>query len=462
MSLLAHLIRLGFPLFLLCCVIVSIEAQTPVNYVWRTNQPGTTGSSSAASYDANLPAPTFSFLSLPSPATYGLGDDVFSGTVQLGFTFEFYGQGYTQGRISTNGYFTFHPTATNAWNLPPGIPYPTGTSSPNPLIAPFWTDLDPSRGGSIQTQTIGSVGSRIFVLQFINVPYYVDWSVTVTFQVQLFEGSNRIQFDYQSLPRSNNQRNVAIGVTNPTGTVGTAYVNAVQLPLTSYSGFSLTIQTPSNIAGDPQFVGLQGQHYQVHGQPGEVFNLISAPSFSLNAHFVYLSSGGVCDYNNTACFSHPGTYIDRLGFLIGDQSVKVVADSHSSGLRVWLNDQQVLTTSVAIGNTASIALTGHDQMTVRTSQFLIQVTNSDHFFNLQVSLLDDKLLQAGALPFRAEGSSSKQLAHLYPAAPVHGLLGQTWKNVVYEGNHPYEGEIEDYLIASGQLTDPKFIFSQFY
>ncbi len=55
-----------------------------------------------------------------------------------------------------------------------------------------------------------------------------------------------------------------------------------------------------------QFVGFHGQSYQVHGYPGSWFNIIDAPLVQMNAKFAYLASG-TCNYNNTACWTHPGT-----------------------------------------------------------------------------------------------------------------------------------------------------------
>jgi len=46
-------------------------------------------------------------------------------------------------------------------------------------------------------------------------------------------------------------------------------------------------------------------------------------------------------------------------------------------------------------------------------------------------------------------------------APIHGLVGQTWKNMWYADGIPYEGEVTDYMVTSDDLFDPTFVFSQF-
>ena len=45
---------------------------------------------------------------LNSPTNVTLSDDVWSGTVNIGFTFSFYGQNYTQCVIGSNGLVSFN------------------------------------------------------------------------------------------------------------------------------------------------------------------------------------------------------------------------------------------------------------------------------------------------------------------------------------------------------------------
>jgi len=144
-----------------------------------------------------------------------------------------------------------------------------------------------------------------------------------------------------------------------TGPVSTAGVAAVGYPcanLTRYYLFSNLVQSATNyfsvqvydlnlsgstnssysfivtrlpnpvIVGDPQIVGMQGQDFQVHGMPDEIFNVVSYPSLQVNARFTYLESGA-CHDNFTACFAHPGTYISEEGFRVGVDKVRVIAGS---------------------------------------------------------------------------------------------------------------------------------------
>ncbi len=70
---------------------------------------------------------------LPYPYDQGgvainTGDDVYSSIIPLGFSFNFYGQDYTQCRISSNGWFSFNTTETAGYN-------PNGTNPKCQLAA---------------------------------------------------------------------------------------------------------------------------------------------------------------------------------------------------------------------------------------------------------------------------------------------------------------------------------------
>jgi hypothetical protein len=45
------------------------------------------------------------------------------------------------------------------------------------------------------------------------------------------------------------------------------------------------------VVGDPQFVGLRGQSYQIHGVSGEIYNLVSDGDVQYNSRFVFLDQG---------------------------------------------------------------------------------------------------------------------------------------------------------------------------
>lgn len=247
------------------------------------------------------------------------------------------------------------------------------------------------------------------------------------------------------------------------------------------SGGAPPCTTPGG-CGDPQFIGFQGQNFQFHGMADEVFNLISTPTFQMNGNFKYISAGK-CDYNDTACFTHPGTYVDQIGFMIGDIKIKAVSGSHDKGLRAWMNDIEIHRAHAgnnnkiifAINNstteTGSFQYTQTGRLALDLPQFHVEIINSDYFFNMEVSLKDTQVLRAGAKQVKlrekvlcaADGMKSEdrmshvesRMAKHYPRVPIHGLIGQTWRNALI-CDHPWVGDASDYVTSSLLASDSAF------
>ena len=101
------------------------------------------------------------------------------------------------------------------------------------------------------------------------------------------------------------------------GVISLTYNTGSGVSPASAQQISIPFINVSSIVGDPQFVGLRGQQYQVHGIDGAVYNLISERSTQVNARFAFLTQGscpvigGVADSN---CWSHPGSYLAELSF----------------------------------------------------------------------------------------------------------------------------------------------------
>ena len=91
-----------------------------------------------------------------SPTSVTLGDDQLSGTLPIGFSFNFYCTNYSSFFISSNGYITFTSSATT------GVfaQFVPNAAIPNNLIAANWTDLDPTAGGTITYETVGISPNR--------------------------------------------------------------------------------------------------------------------------------------------------------------------------------------------------------------------------------------------------------------------------------------------------------------
>ena len=131
-----------------------------------------------------------------------LGDDSVA-AVTSPFPIAFAGGTFTQVFISSNGTVSF----TDAFSdyhvgpLPPQIFPPFAVPPPVTLVAPFWQDLFPVKGGAqnVFWAVVGSAPNRQFVVEWRDVrsfPCRSDASATVRFQVVFFEGKGDVQFNY--------------------------------------------------------------------------------------------------------------------------------------------------------------------------------------------------------------------------------------------------------------------------
>ncbi|MFQ5420150.1 MAG: hypothetical protein ACE5EY_07285 [Anaerolineae bacterium] len=116
-------------------------------------------------------------------------------TVGLPFPFTFYGTTYTEATLSSNGNIQFGSSNSTFLNdcLDPAADL-------GDLIAPYWDDLNLTAFGFLETELVGEAPERIFVIEWDDVPRFGDDpDDRVTFEVQLFEGSNDIVFLYQDV-----------------------------------------------------------------------------------------------------------------------------------------------------------------------------------------------------------------------------------------------------------------------
>ena len=160
---------------------------------------------------------TFNWLDASGGSNTNLHADDTSVSITLPFTFVFNGQAKSSLLISTNGYLTFGSSGNTYINV--SIPNAT---QPNDYIAPFWDDLTTASSGNIYYATFGTAPNRQFVVQWQAVPLVSGG--TVTFQTILYETSNDIVFQYQTLSGTNSTGGSAtIGIEFANGTAGVQY-----------------------------------------------------------------------------------------------------------------------------------------------------------------------------------------------------------------------------------------------
>ena len=142
------------------------------------------------------------------------GDEGLTPTINLGFSFEFFGNSFSQIRVHSNGFVTFdiaNPATTVNFNQT-AIP---NAAYPNNWIG-LWEDLDLTAGGSVQTYAIGSGAQQAFVINFVDVPRFANNAQTETYQIVLYETSNIIQIFSESVTGTG----MVQGIENGTGTSG--------------------------------------------------------------------------------------------------------------------------------------------------------------------------------------------------------------------------------------------------
>jgi hypothetical protein len=131
------------------------------------------------------------------------GIDDGAAPLTIPFAFQFYGQNYSTICVSSNGALYFVSAAAGCGaqvdfaNTDLNVAAPPGDL---PALLPLWSDLtfQVPGAGAVFYQTLGSSGSRRFVVQWNNA--YPQGSLSpVTFQAVLYEGSNRVLFQYASV-----------------------------------------------------------------------------------------------------------------------------------------------------------------------------------------------------------------------------------------------------------------------
>lgn len=118
------------------------------------------------------------------------GDDDYD-LVNLGFTFPFYGQEYTQIYICSNGWLSFNGSNSLTAYSNPVFP----TTNYRKVIAPLWDDWNPSCRGDVYYNTLSD--PTRFVATWDVVPHYSCSGIN-TFQAILYEDGT-IQFNYNEI-----------------------------------------------------------------------------------------------------------------------------------------------------------------------------------------------------------------------------------------------------------------------
>ncbi len=156
------------------------------------------------------------------------------GPFDIGFDFTFYGEVYDEFHIQARGAISFFSDELDHWH------HQLPDDDYGPMICWFWGHLNPHEGerGLVYYELTLVNDQPALVISFIDYHYFYwldDGSITA--QVILFAGSNRILFQYQSIDEEFPVNSATVGIQND-GTVGLNYSYDGD-PLTVYEGVAV-------------------------------------------------------------------------------------------------------------------------------------------------------------------------------------------------------------------------------
>jgi len=223
-------------LVVLVCEVVQAQPFNHSGFVRGANEQGL----------ANIPVSLYgkrtdpyevTFPTYPTSTTYTNGtvipssDDVTHGPFNIGFSFTFFGNTYTQFYVGSNGWIGFSPGQTTGYVAQ----YIPNASSPMNVILADWEDLYPG-ASNIRYVTLGTAPNRSLVVSFNAVPHYGCNTNLHTFQFVLYETTGVIDINYLSKPLcGNNNATAGLVNSNNTNVVPVGGKNASAWAVTNYA-----------------------------------------------------------------------------------------------------------------------------------------------------------------------------------------------------------------------------------
>ena len=165
-------------------------------------------------------------------------DDETSSVINIGFTFNYNGNNYTQFSINNNGYIGLGGSALVLTYVP--ISSSTGS---NNVISVFGRDLQAQSGSSLQYLVSGSAPNRVLTVQWKG---YRRWNATgnnYNFQIKLFETSNIVQFVYGTCTANSTSTSITTGQVGIRGSSSSDFRNRA---ITSSGTWAASTEGTSN------------------------------------------------------------------------------------------------------------------------------------------------------------------------------------------------------------------------
>jgi hypothetical protein len=218
----------------------NISTKPATGQIYRFTPPPATGLE-ASKYCFAASTTTYGILTGTTdvPGLIASEDDALSTAVTLQFPFTFGGNVYTDIRVSSNGWLTFGaPTVTASQNY-------TNTAAnaavSKPILMPLWDDMRCTV--KPRYVTTGVVPNRIFKLEWYKQKWdYQTTGDVISFQVWLYEGSNRIEYIYNQGAVAAATTSATIGIYDANGNYLTLS-NSGASPIGQSGTFTTTIAT---------------------------------------------------------------------------------------------------------------------------------------------------------------------------------------------------------------------------
>jgi hypothetical protein len=163
---------------------------------------------------------TYSGMLIASGTAGPVGDDNTLATT-IPFTFDFYGTGYTDVNISTNGFIWL--SSVGDAGCCDGFTIPTDPNITEPYIALTQTDWLPTipANGIIYYDVVGTTPNRVFVVHYDDVKH-ISSTDRMSGEIQLYETTNEIRLVMSSLTGFPGSHTGTMGLSLNDGTTGFA------------------------------------------------------------------------------------------------------------------------------------------------------------------------------------------------------------------------------------------------
>ncbi len=150
-----------------------------------------------------------------APVTFLNNAYDYAGPINLGFSFPFYENSYSEIYLTTNGLLSLGEALISYGNTP--VPL---TAWPNNLIAPLWTNA-PLGNGKVYVKSEPGASPKRFIIEWEGAGS-TDDPIPLTFQAILYETGDML-FQYKQTGA--NLATLTIGIEDPDGYHGLQYMN---------------------------------------------------------------------------------------------------------------------------------------------------------------------------------------------------------------------------------------------